>query len=139
VFPVDPERVLLLLKAAVLLVTVLLGASLLALARGQYRLHGWINRVVFVLVTAALLGLEGLARLIQPGVFHDYFDRTGAWPAFYLHLVFALPTAGVLGALLYTGLGHRRSWHIALGLCFLGLWTGTLVTGLFFLPPFLGR
>jgi hypothetical protein len=48
---------ILLLKAAVLAVTVLFLVSLVALARGQYRLHGRINMVFFALTVAALLGL----------------------------------------------------------------------------------
>jgi hypothetical protein len=129
-----PQHVILGLKMAVLAVTLLLVASLAAVALGRYRLHGRINRLVFVLTLAALLGLEGLARLVSPGVFQDYFDRTGAWEAFYIHLGFAVPTAVVLLAMLVTGLGHRRRIHIRLGFFFLVLWTGTFITGIFFLP-----
>jgi hypothetical protein len=128
------ENVILTLKAAVILVTALLLASLAALASGRYRLHGQINRAVFGLTLAALLGLEGLARLVSPGLFQEYFDRTDAWAAFYTHLAFAVPTAVVLCVMLYTGLHHRRALHIALGVGFLVLWTGTLITGVFFLP-----
>jgi hypothetical protein len=134
-----PESVLLTLKAAVVLVTLLLLASLVALARGRYRLHGRINRVVFVLTLTALLGLEGLARLVSPGLFLDYFDRNDAWMDFYIHLSFAVPTAALLCVMLYTGLHHRRSLHVALGVCFLALWAGTFITGVFFLPPALLR
>jgi hypothetical protein len=135
----NPPSILLALKAAVILVTVLLLASLAALTRGRYRLHGQINRVVFVLTLTALLGLEGLARLVNPGLFQDYFDRTDAWTGFYVHLIFAVPTAALLCIQFYTGLHHHRRLHVALGLCFLALWTGTFITGVFFLPPALGR
>jgi hypothetical protein len=128
------ESAILVLKVAVIAVTALILASLAALARGRYRLHGRINRVVFALTLAALLGLEGLARLASPGAFREYFDRTGAWGALYVHLSFAVPTAAVLGVMLYTGLRHRRRLHVALGLGFLVLWAGTLITGVFFLP-----
>jgi hypothetical protein len=128
------ENVILALKAAVILVTVLLLASLAAVARGHYRLHGWINRVVFALTLAALVGLEGLARLVLPGAFQEFFDRTDAWGALYTHLGFAVPTAVLLCVMLYTGLRHRRRLHIALGISFLVLWAGTLITGVFFLP-----
>jgi hypothetical protein len=126
--------VILTLKVAVLAVTLLLAASLVALARGRYRLHGRINRVVFALTLTALLGLEGVARVLSPDLFREHFDRTGAWTALYVHLSFAVPAAGMLFAQLYTGLRHRRGVHIGLGLCFLALWTGTVITGVFFLP-----
>jgi hypothetical protein len=127
-------NVILALKAAVIAVTFLLLASLLALARGNYRLHGRINLVFFVLTLSALLGLEVIARLIDPLLFRDYFDKTDAWEAFYLHLCFSLPAALLLFAMLFTGLRRRRTVHISLGLIFLVLWVGTFVTGVFFLP-----
>jgi hypothetical protein len=130
----NPEVVILVLKVAVMGVTVLLAASLLALALGRYRLHGRINLVVFVLTLAALLFLEGLAHLASPGLFQQFFDRTDAWKALYVHLAFAVPTAVVLTCMLVTGLSHRRRLHIGLGICFLALWAGTLITGVFFLP-----
>jgi hypothetical protein len=127
-------NVILALKVAVLAVTALLLASLLALARGRYRLHGRINVAVFVLTLAALLGLEGVARVLRPDMFRDHFERTNAWTALYVHLGFAVPAALVLCAQLATGLRHRRRLHIGLGVCFLALWIGTVVTGVFFLP-----
>lgn len=126
--------VILALKVAVLTVTALLLASLVALAQGRYRLHGRLNRVVFLLTLAALLGLEGLARLADPLAFREYFDRTGARPALYVHLAFAIPAAGLLCAMLYTGQRHRRRLHVGLGLCFLAVWAGTVLTGVLFLP-----
>ena len=128
------ETVILTLKIAVIAVTALLATSLGALAFGRYRLHGRINLVVFVLTLTALVSLEGLAHVIGPGMFHEFFERTGAWTAFYVHLGFALPTALLLMGMLYTGLRHRRRVHVGLGICFLAMWTGTLVTGVFFLP-----
>ena len=127
-------NVILLLKVAVSAVTVLLLASLLALAWGRYRLHGRINIGVFVLTLTALLGLEVIARLIEPDIFRDYFNKTDAWTALYVHLSFSMPAAVLLCAMLATGLRHRRNLHIGLGLLFLVLWTGTFVTGVFFLP-----
>jgi hypothetical protein len=132
------ETIILTLKVAVVAVTLLLAASLTALARGRYRLHGRINVAVFVLTLTALLGLEGVARLVRPGLFQEYFDRADAWTAFYVHLSFSAPAAAVLVLMLYTGLRHRRALHISLGICFLALWTGTLITGLFFLPHTVG-
>ncbi len=128
------ENVLLTLKIAVAAVTVLLLASLLALARGNYRLHGRINTVFFVLTLTALIGLEVVVRLISPDIFDDYFIRTGAQQSLYVHLSFSLPAALLLPAMLYTGYTGRRNLHVALGIVFLVLWVGTFVTGIFFLP-----
>jgi hypothetical protein len=128
------ENVILALKVAVLAVTVLLAASLAALALGRYRLHGRINIAVFVLTLAALLGLEVVARLLEPDLFREYFDRTDSWTALYVHLGFSLPAAATLVAMLFTGLSRRRALHVGLGVCFLVLWAGTLITGVFFLP-----
>lgn len=127
-------NVLIALKVAVAAVTVLLLASLLALALGKYRLHGRINTVFFVLTLAALLGLEVVVRLLQPEMFEDYFVRTDSVTAFKVHLAFSLPAALMLPAMLYTGWKRRRNLHIALGVVFLVLWAGTFVTGIFFLP-----
>jgi len=126
--------IILVLKIAVCAVTVLLLVSLLALARGAYRLHGLINKVFFALTLAALLGLEVIARLLAPDIFSEHFERHGAWTALAVHLAFAVPSALLLFAMLITGVRRRRRTHIALGLVFLGLWAGTFVTGVFFLP-----
>ena len=53
--------VILVLKVAVVAVTVLLAGSLVALACGRYRLHGRINIAFFALTLAALVGLELIA------------------------------------------------------------------------------
>jgi hypothetical protein len=128
------ENVLIALKVAVAAVTVLLAASLLALARGNYRLHGRINTVFFALTLTALVGLEVIVRLLRPEMFEDYFARTGALAALQIHLAFSLPAAVVLLGMLYTGWRGPRRLHIALGIAFLVLWTGTFITGIFFLP-----
>jgi uncharacterized membrane protein YozB (DUF420 family) len=124
-------QVILALKVAVGGVTCLLVASLLALARGNYRLHGRINVVFFVLTLTALGGLEVLLRLVDPNLF-DYFDpdtrtRLG------IHLCFSMPAAALLPLMLYTGLSHRRRWHLTLAGVFGVFWTGTFITGIFFL------
>lgn len=123
--------VILILKAAVVLVTALLAVSLLALWRSNYRLHGRINIVFFILTLAALLGLEVVARMLDPDMFSTHFDGHQAWGALYVHLAFSLPSAGLLLLMLPTGLRRRRRLHIGLGLVFLCLWTGTVITGLF--------
>ncbi len=128
------SNIILTLKITVAAVTCLFLASLVALLRGNYRLHGWINTVFMVLTLTALLGLEVVARLLRPGVFEEHFNQTGAWTALYVHLCFSLPAAVVLVAMFLTGRAHRATLHVALGVLFAVLWTGTFITGIFFLP-----
>jgi uncharacterized membrane protein YozB (DUF420 family) len=124
--------VILILKIAVVAVTFLLAGSLVALWRGKVRLHGRINMVFFALTLTALLGLEVVARILEPEIFDIYFkDRR---TALNIHLGFSMPSALLLPFMLYTGLTHRRKLHIGLACVFLVLWTGTFVTGVFFLP-----
>jgi len=128
------ENVILTLKIAVIGVTLLFLSSLVALARGNYRLHGRINLVFCMLTLAALLGLEVVARLVEPDLFKDHFNRTQTWEALYIHLCFAMPSALVLPLMLYTGLRGMRAVHLGLAVVFVILWTGTFTTGVFFLP-----
>ena len=124
--------VILTLKVAVVAVTVLLLTSLVALAFGNYRLHGRINIAFAVLTFSALLGLELVIRVLEPGLF-DYFDEATR-QLLAIHLSFSVPSAALLPAMLFTGLTHRRRTHLALATVFGVLWTGTVVTGVFFLP-----
>ncbi|MCI0642401.1 MAG: hypothetical protein L0Y72_18070 [Gemmataceae bacterium] len=126
--------IILILKIAVVAVSVLLVLSLWALACGNFKLHGRINLVFFALTLAALLGLEVVARLLAPAIFAEHFEKHQAMDALRVHLGFSLPATGVLLFMPLTGLRHRRRLHVGLGLLFLVLWTGTFVTGVFFLP-----
>ncbi len=126
-------NVILALKIAVAAVTVLFIAALIAVLRGNYRLHGRLNLIFFTLTLMAVLGLELVVRVIAPDVF-VYFNRDSALrQALNRHLWFSVPSTFVLPAMLYTGLkGHVRA-HLSLGVCFAVLWTGTFITGIFFL------
>jgi hypothetical protein len=126
--------VILSLKIAVIAVTLLLIASLVALARGKYRLHGILNTVFFVLTMTAVIGLEVIANFIKPGMFHEYFTRTDSWTEFYIHLCFSIPCAILAPIVLYTGLRGRIRIHYPLAFVFLVGWIGTFITGVFFLP-----
>jgi hypothetical protein len=125
-------NVILALKIAVVAVTLLLLLSLAALIRGNYRLHGRINMVFFVLTLSALGGLELLLRVIDPQLF-AYFDENTR-QALMVHLGFSVPAALFLPAMLYTGLTRRRTLHLTLAAIFGVLWVGTFITGVFFLP-----
>jgi uncharacterized membrane protein YozB (DUF420 family) len=128
----NPGIVILILQIAT--VTVLWLASLIALSRGNYRLHGRINIVFFILTLIALIALELVVRLVSPGLFDTYFQRHQAETAMFVHLCFSVPSACLLFLMLFTGLRHKRQWHVATGLLFALLWTGTFITGIFFLP-----
>jgi hypothetical protein len=126
--------VILILKIAVAGVTVLWIGSLIALVSGNTRLHGRINIVFFALTLAALTGLEVVVRVISPGIFDDYFEQHHAQNAMSVHLMFSVPSALLLFFMLFTGLRHKRNFHIAAGILFSLLWTGTFITGIFYLP-----
>jgi len=68
-------------------------ASLLALVRGQYRLHGRINVVFFTLTLAAVLGLELIVRVISPNVFEYIRANPSLSRALNIHLCFSVPSA----------------------------------------------
>jgi hypothetical protein len=125
-------NVIIALKVAVAAVTVLLLASLIAIATGRRRLHGQINFYFFVLTLTAVLGLELVIRVVKPDVF-DYLDDT-ARAALRLHLWFSVPAAALLPVMYFTGRTGRGRLHFALALVFVILWAGTFVTGIFFLP-----
>ena len=127
-------HVILALKVAVATVTVILLTSLVALARGNYRLHGRLNVVFFTLTLAAVLGLELIVRVLSPGVFEYIHENPEVARALNAHLCFSVPSALLMPAMLYTGLTRRRGVHLALAAAFAVLWCGTFVTGVFFLP-----
>jgi uncharacterized membrane protein YozB (DUF420 family) len=119
------------LKIAVAAVTILLLASLLALSRGNYRLHGRINLIFFTLTLLALLGFEVIIRMIDPQIFEYINADEHLRQALNVHLCFSVPSALLMPAMLYTGLTHRRGAHLALACLFGILWLGTFVTGIF--------
>jgi hypothetical protein len=127
-------NVILGLKIAVGAVTLLLLASLLALAFGKQRLHGRINIVFFALTVAALLAFESIIRFLNPGAFRYINGDADLRRALDVHLCFSVPSALLMPVMLYTGLTHRRTIHLILAFVFGVLWIGTFVTGVFFLP-----
>ncbi|MFQ3592801.1 MAG: hypothetical protein SNJ82_06360 [Gemmataceae bacterium] len=127
-------RVILTLQVAVLVVTLILVAALVALAYGRFRLHGRLNLAFFVLTLAAVLGLEVLIRFVDPGVFEYIHSREELRQGLRTHLCFAVPALILMPLMLYTGLTHRRGLHLSLACLFGIAWLGTVWTGLFFLP-----
>jgi hypothetical protein len=129
-----PDIVIPILKIAVATVTVLLLASLIALATGRKRLHGRINVWFFILTMTAVLGFEVIVRL-TPDFTAGFTPKQ--MDLLYTHLCFSIPAAVVLPFMLFSGKTHR-SWHVKLAILFAVLWTGTFVTGIFYLPTFPG-
>jgi len=128
-------NVILTLKIAVATVTVLLIAAIIAVARGNSRLHGRINLVFFTLTLMAVFGLELVVRILAPDVFDYINNDTELRHALNRHLWFSVPSTFVLPGMLYTGVKGYVRVHLSLAACFVVLWTGTFVTGIFFLPP----
>lgn len=124
--------VILILKCAVAGVTVLFLASLVALLRGRYRLHGRINLAFMVLTLAAVFGLEFLIRVQDPDLF-KYFDDTTR-RHMQIHLCFSVPAAILLPVMYVTGRAGWRRTHYVLAALFTIAWIGTFVTGIFYLP-----
>jgi uncharacterized membrane protein YozB (DUF420 family) len=127
-------NVILALKIAVTGVTVLLLASLLAVMRGNYRLHGRINVIFFTLTLVTILGFEAIIQYIEPSIFNYVKERPDLRQALNIHLCFSVPSALLMPAMLYTGLTHRRRIHLTLAALFGALWIGTVITGVFWLP-----
>jgi uncharacterized membrane protein YozB (DUF420 family) len=127
-------NVILSLKVAVAAVSVLLAASLAALARGHYRLHGRLNLAFFLLTLTAVVGFEVVIRVVRPELFAPYKENEALLRALNIHLCFSVPSVFLMGAMLYTGLTRRRGLHLALSALFAVAWVGTFITGIFFLP-----
>jgi len=125
--------VIITLKIAVSAVTLILLAALVAIARGNRRLHGRLNVTFFTLTLVALLGLEAI-RFFRTDVFDYIKQHPDLARILNIHLCFSIPSAILMPLMLYTGLSHRRRIHLTLAVIFAILWTGTVVTGVFFLP-----
>jgi len=123
----------LILKIAVGAVTLLLGASVVALVQGKFRLHGRINLVFFILTMVTVIVFELLIRF-QPELFVYIKDNPALRDALNIHLCFSIPSAILMPFMLYTGMRHYGSLHRFLAVVFAILWIGTFVTGIFFLP-----
>lgn len=127
----DGPSTILTLKILVSGVTLLLAASLVALAAGKARLHGRINTVFFLLTMTTVLGFELLLRFGCDPTSHFSEEAKGALRT---HLYFAVPAALLLPVLYLTGVRRRRRLHTVLGCLFLILWIGTFITGVLDLP-----
>jgi hypothetical protein len=119
-------QIILALKVLVVAVTILLLASLVALALKRPRLHGHINTAFFVLTMLTVAGFEALLQQVDvSSAFND-----AARQALRTHLWFSVPSALLLPAMLITGKMRLKKMHIALAIVFSALWTGTVITGL---------
>jgi hypothetical protein len=130
----DAGLIILTLKIAVAAVTVLWIGSLIALGFGSIRWHGRINLVFFFLTISAVIGLEVVTRIVSPDALQQFLEARQKQEMLNIHLSFSMPAAVVLFVMLFTGLKHKRNWHVATGILFSILWIGTFITGIFFLP-----
>lgn len=131
---VDGPTVILVLQLAVVAVTLLLVASLIALARGHIKWHGRINLAFFILTLVAVVGLEVIIRFLDPSIFRYIHEHEDLRRGLNVHLCFAIPALLLMPVMLFTGLTRRRWWHLAVSILFTIAWVGTFITGVFFLP-----
>ena len=127
--PTGPE-IILTLKVLVVAVTVLFVAAIAAIMAGKPRLHGRINTAFFVLTMLTVVGFEVLLQFVDVKSAFDDPSRK----ALRTHLWFAVPSALVLPVMFFSGKTRRKRLHVAVAVVFVALWTGTFVTGVFFLP-----
>ena len=125
-------QVILCLKVAVGLVSILLLISGIALAQRRYRLHGWLNTWVAALTLLTVLGFELLLRVVGIKVTEGWDDYTKT--ALKIHLCFVIPLVPILLFMLVTGWRGQRKMHLGVSVIFLILWIGMFITGMFFLP-----
>ena len=127
-------NVILALKIAVSLVTLLLACALWAVWRKKFQLHGRINLVFVFLTVTTLIFFEVAIRVVKP----DIYDYIKADPLLYqrlkIHLWFSIPAAIMMPFMLWSGLKRRAKVHRAAAVLFLIVWTLTFLTGVFFLP-----
>ena len=129
-----PTLVILSLKTAVTAVTILLCLSLIALYRGKVALHGRINKVFFILTLVALFVFEVVTRMMDPLLFQSIWKDADLSAKLRIHLGFALPSALLMGVMMFTGIKHKAVLHKRISWIFLICWTGTFLTGIFWLP-----
>src|SRR5262249_43997796 len=102
----------------------------IALASGRRRLHGRINTAFFALTMLTVAGFEVLLQFVDVSSAFDPDTRQ----ALRVHLWFAVPSAGVLPVVFFSGGTRRKRLDLGLAAAFVTLWAGTFVTGVFFLP-----
>ncbi len=119
-------QIILTLKVLVVAVTLLLLASLVALALKRPRLHGHINTAFFALTMLTVVGFEALLQWIDVSAAFDDSARQ----ALRTHLYFAVPSALLLPAMLITGKMRLKRLHLVIAVGFSLVWAGTVITGL---------
>jgi hypothetical protein len=125
--PTGPQ-VILILKIAVISTTILLAASIVALAKKRPRLHGQLNVWVAILLLSAVILFEGVIRLL--GVDVTEHMNAQAQLILKIHLFFVIPLIPFLILMLMSGLGRRIKIHLQFTAVFLILWLGMLITGM---------
>ncbi len=126
--------VILVLKVAVALVTLILIASAIALAVKKPRLHGILNTIMTVLTLVAVVIFEVIIRLMGVDV-KEHMNEDARF-ALKVHLCFVIPLTPFLIWMLISGWKRRIRMHLAVSVIFLTLWIGMFITGMFFLPHY---
>ncbi len=125
-------NVILALKIAVILVTLIWLAAVTAIALGHRRLHGWLNTAFFVLTLSAVLGLEIIIRVLNPGLTDSFPEATRR--QLRIHLLFSVPAAVLMILMFVSGWLRWKRLHLPLAVFFTIAWVGTFITGVFYLP-----
>ncbi len=125
-------QVIIILKIAVGLVTVLLVASAVALALRKPRLHGRINTLMTTLTLVTVLGFEVLIRIVGIPITEGWDEH--ARFALNVHLCFVIPLVPILLWMLISGWKRRIRMHLMVSVVFIILWIGMFVSGMFYLP-----
>lgn len=131
--PTGPQ-IILGLKVAVALVTLILIASGICLAMKKPRLHGILNSILTMLLLVTVIVFEVLIRIV--GIDVKAHMNEQARFALKIHLCFVIPLTPILLWMLITGWKRRIRMHLAVSVLFLILWTGMFITGMFFLPHY---
>jgi len=126
-------NVILALKVAVALVTVILACAGVAAWKHNYKLHGRLNLAFFVLTMTALVAFEVVIRVIKPDIYVYLKADPVIFQRLTIHLSCAIPSALLMPLMLWSGL-KKRALHRKLTIAFALLWTATFLTGVFFLP-----
>jgi hypothetical protein len=92
--------------------------------------------VFFVLTLAALFLFEIVVRMIDPVLFSGLWKNAVLAKSLKIHLCFAVPSAFLMGIMLFTGLRKFRVLHRRVAIVFLVCWIGTFYTGIFWLPNY---
>lgn len=74
--------------------------------------------------------------MIDPVLFSGLWKNPELAKSLKIHLCFAVPSALLMGIMLFTGLRKFKVLHRRVAIVFLVCWIGTFYTGIFWLPNY---